>query len=145
MASWGAVVLLAGFEADAAAGRLAFRPTVARRRRLAIVLVRARRRTARSSCVTGVITLDVLGGAMTCCRLGPCRLGGRPRRQSGWTGSSIAFEVDRGRLVFEPVATSWPARGIEVDGPGSRSTALSTSATFDERGGDAMEPVAATT
>ena len=128
MASWGAVVMLAGFEADAAAGRLAFRPAL--------------RDGGRSRAFwsgppaygtfemrAGQIQLDVLGGSLRICRLG-LPIGVDAPTDLRVNGRSIGFDMFDGDLVFEPVELQAGVR-IEVDGPGISLAGLVDLATLD--------------
>ena len=115
MASWGAVVLLAGFEADAAAGRLSFRPTLRDGDR-SRAFWSGPPAYGTFAMRTGNIELDVLGGAMTICRL-DLPLGSLAPTDVRISGRSITFECVDGDIVFEPVALAAGVR-IEIDGPG---------------------------
>lgn len=140
MASWGAVVLLAGFEADGAAGWLAFRPTVRDGDR-SLSLWSGPPAWGTFELRAGAARLDVLGGAMRICRLA-LPTGGEAPTAVRVDGRPIAFEIRDGDVVFEPVELATGVR-VEVDGPGISLDGLVDVAIFDDRAG-AMTPVAVT-
>jgi len=140
MASWGAVVLLAGFEADAAAGRLTFRPTL-RDGDQSRAFWSGPPAYGTFALQTGLITLEVIGGAMAICRLG-LPTGTTAPTDVRVDGHSIPFESVAGDIVFEPVAISAGVR-IEVEGPGITLDGLIEVATLD--GERVEEAVVATT
>ena len=78
----------------------------------------------------GVITIEVLGGAMPICRLG-LPTGGEAPTAVRVDGRSIPFESGEGDIVFEPVELAAGVR-IEVEGPGITLDGLVEVATFDD-------------
>jgi non-lysosomal glucosylceramidase len=137
MASWGAVVILAGFEADTAAGRIAFRPTL-RDGDHSRAFWSGPPAYGTFALRTGLITLEVIAGAMAICRLG------LPTGATGPTdvrvdGRSIPFECVGGDIAFEPVTLSAGVR-IEIEGSGITLDGLVEVATLhgEERATEAM-------
>ncbi len=129
MASWGAVVLLAGFSADAAAGRLAFAP-VLRDGGVSRSFWSGPPAYGTFEQREGHLELEVLGGSMTLRRLG-LPLGGTAPTAVCVDSRPVTFELVDGDLVLDGVTLVAGTR-VEVDGPGIGLAGLINLATVDE-------------
>ena len=129
MASWGAVVMLAGFAADAGSGRLAFAPSL-RDGDVSRSFWSGPPAYGTFELRDGRIVLDVLGGSMTLRRLA-VPLGGHPPRAVSVDGRAIGFDVDEGELVLGDVTLAGGTR-LEIDGPSIGLAGLVDLAAIDE-------------
>jgi uncharacterized protein (DUF608 family) len=115
MASWGAVVLLSGFEADGVTGRLAFAPKL-RDGSVARGFWSGPPAYGTIDVTAGRITIDVLGGAMRLCRLG-LPLGDAALGTVRVDDREIEAAVEGGDVVFDAIELRAGTR-IEVAGAG---------------------------